>query len=319
MRSVHLLSGLMLSILGGLVCACSQEETSASADSFPLELRAAGDALLQASTRAGANLPDVAFDATVALSMQAGEYAGLTAEYEGICNADVFTDGSVTWKPGEFVPKYPLYGDWIYLVAVSPIATPADGSVSYTLSGAEDLLYAAQLRGNFRDGARFSGNTVPERDKPMVFNHLLTRLQFKACKAAAGGLAVEITSVKVNEAKTSVTLPLATGIPLFSAPAGITLQLEGKEVTNVEPIALGQLLLPPLATGTYTLDVETSIGSFQNILITFNDDAASEKHFQAGMSHEITLSISDTSLGIQSVKAVPWDSVPVDGEIDLAP
>lgn len=323
MRSVHLLSGLMLSVLGVLVCACSQEETAASADSVPLELRAAGDALLQTSTRAAGNLPDVAFGATVALSMQSGEYTDLTDEYEGTCNADVSTDGSVSWKTGEFTPEYPLTGDWVCLVAVSPQAVPADGNVSYTLTGAEDLLYAAQLQGGFRDGFRFSGNTISEKDKPMLFNHLLTRLQFKACKKEAGGLAVKITSVKVNEAKTSVTLPLATGIPVFSGPEGITLQLadDGVEVTEVDPpVSVGNLLLPPLQNGSsYTLDVETSIGSFQNIPIAFGDDAPSDKFLQAGMSHEITLSITDTSLGIQSVQAVPWELVSVDGEIDLAP
>ena len=90
---------------------------------------------------------------------------------------------------------------------------------------------------------------------------------------------------------------------------------------------MGQLLLPPLEAGgnngngggsnTYTLKVETSIGTFDNVSLTFGDSNASGKNpLQAGMSHVVTLNIGDHELGITSVTVQAWASVTVDGTLD---
>ena len=160
----------------------------------------------------------------------------------------------------------------------------------------------------------------------MEFNHLLARLQFKARKKMAGGQAVTVTGLKVNEAKPQVILPLATGIPAFEGTPGLSLH-PGEDGAGVEVpadagtlVTLGDLLIPPLASGgTYTLDVETSFGNFQNIPIVFADDASAGEELQAGMSHEITLWLTDSTLGILSVTAVPWESVKVDDDQELVP
>ena len=158
----------------------------------------------------------------------------------------------------------------------------------------------------------------------MEFSHLLTRLRLKACKKQTGGLAVKITRVKVNEAENTVTLPLATGVPAFSGTKGLSLLpgegSAGKEVpADGTTITLGDLLLPPLTKGhTYTLDVETSTGTYQDIPITFSG-ISTDGMFQAGVSHEVTLKLSDNELGILSVKVTPWELVSVDDDLDLVP
>ena len=316
-----------LFLLCGLLTACSQEDKLLPVDSVPLELHAAGDALPDASTRAD-NLPENAFDATVVLTTRQGGYSGFAGNYEGYRDVTVGTDGSVTWKlsNSDKAPEYPETGDWLYLVGVSPVAVPSGGNVFYTLTGSEDLLYAKEQCGNRWDGDRFSANTDPMRDKPMEFNHLLARLQFKARKKMAGGQAVTVTGLKVNEAKPQVILPLATGIPAFEGTPGLSLH-PGEDGAGVEVpadagpiVTLGDLLIPPLASGgTYTLDVETSFGNFQNIPIVFADDASAGEELQAGMSHEITLWLTDSTLGILSVTAVPWESVKVDDDQELVP
>ena len=316
-----------LFLLCGLLASCSQEGKFLPVDAVPLELHAAGDALPDASTRAD-NLPENAFDATVVLTTRQGEYSAFTGNYEGYRNVTVGTDGSVTWKlsGGDKTPEYPETGDWMYLVGVSPVAVPSGGNVSYTLTGSEDLLYAKEQCGNRWDGDRFSTNTDPMRDKPMEFNHLLARLQFKARKKEAGGQAVTVTGLKVNEAKSQVILPLATGVSSFAGTPGLSLH-PGESGAGIEvpadagtTITLGDLLIPPLASGgTYTLDVETSFGNFQNIPIVFTGDASAGEKFQAGMSHEITLWFTDSTLGILSVTAVPWESVKVDDDQELVP
>ena len=89
----------------------------------------------------------------------------------------------------------------------------------------------------------------------MEFNHLLARLQFKARKKMAGGQAVTVTGLKVNEAKPQVILPLATGIPAFEGTPGLSLH-PGEDGAGVEVpadagtiVTLGDLLIPPLASG----------------------------------------------------------------------
>lgn len=102
---------------------------------------------------------------------------------------------------------------------------------------------------------------------------------------------------------------------------------EGTEVTGQTPVSVGQLLLPPLeavgsngnggGSNTYTLKVETSIGTFDNVSLTFGDSNASGKNpLQAGMSHVVTLNIGDHELGITSVTVQAWASVTVDGTLD---
>lgn len=99
------------------------------------------------------------------------------------------------------------------------------------------------------------------------------------------------------------------------------------EVIGQTPVSAGQLLLPPLEAGgnngngggsnTYTLKVETSIGTFDNVSLTFGDSNASRKNpLQAGMSHVVTLNIGDHELGITSVTVQAWAPVTVDGTLD---
>lgn len=324
MRRFCLLFHSVLSVSLCFLAACSSDGSLPAEEAVPLDLCAGGDALIQTSVTRAGNLPETAFDATVMLTTRQGDYSGLTAKYEGSHAIAVGTDGSVSWKLQNGVqPVYPETGDWLYAVAVSPTGVSENnGNVSYTLTGKEDLLYAPEIRGNKWDGDRFAGNTNSSYDKPLEFSHLLTRLQLKACKRQADGLSVKISSVKVNEAQSSVTLPLATGVPVFSGAQGLSLGLgnEGKEIpSDGATVALGDLLLPPLISGNaYTLDVKTSVGTYQNIPIVFSG-APEDAKFQAGVSHEVTLMLSDNKLGILSVKVTPWEQVSVDGDLDLVP
>lgn len=324
MRCFHLLFHSVLSVFLCFLAACSSDVSLFVEEAVPVDLCAGGDALIQTSVTRADNLPEKAFDAIVMLTTSKGDYSGLTAKYEGSHAVTVGTDGSVSWKLQSGIqPVYPETGSWLYAVSVSPAAVPDDsGNVSYTLTGKEDLLYAPEIRGNKWEGDRFSGNGNPGRDKPLEFAHLLTRLQFKARKKETDGQVVTITSVRVNEALSRVTLPLATGIPSFEGSPGLSL-LPGNSGAGMDvpdngtKVTLGYLLLPPLQAGaTYTLTVQTSAGTFSSIPIVFADGSSAMK-FQAGVSHEITLSISDATLSILSVTATPWESVQVDDDLEL--
>ncbi len=290
----------------------------------PVHLCARGGALQgSATTRTE---PKEAFDASVAFSTISGSYASLSEdEYEGVWEAVVSTDGTMAWTPktngGTTLdsPFYPRYGAYLYLVAYAPKVAPVNGEVSYTLTGQEDLLYVQELRGNRWDGERFSGNTQSGKDKSLTFNHLLTRLCFKACKKQADGLAVNITRITVNEAKTQATVPLSTGIPVFSATTpGLSLTPSGggTEVTGVNAVAVGNLMLPPPGDAdTYTLTVETSVGTYSNIEVSYGGVSGAEI-LKAGMSHEVTLTIADKSLSITSIEVKEWTLVEA-GDVEI--
>lgn len=54
-------------------------------------------------------------------------------------------------------------------------------------------------------------------------------------------------------------------------------------MTGTTPVEVGKIQVPPLEGGsTYTLKVETSIGTFDNVSLTFGDSNASGKKSVAG-------------------------------------
>lgn len=316
-------------VIGGILqvlTACSPTPLTDddTQEDIPLLLSAGGGIFAHSQTRAG-NLPEQAFTATVYRSTEQGAYADLTGEWEGSREATVSTAGTMTWSGSAPFPTYPRYGDWIYVVAVSPSpSSVSGGTASYTLTGTQDLLYAPEIRGNRWDGYRFSGNpaNVGVGDQALAFSHLLTRIQFKAKKKIADGVAVKVTKVTVNGVKNRVSLPLVPGSggkaqPTFSGDAALswTASGGGVEVTTTTIVDLGTLLLPPLASGTYILTVETSVGTYTNISITFGTSSGAS--FEAGKSHVVMLEISDYELAIGSVTVSDWTLVPVDGDLDI--
>lgn len=305
------------------VAGCSDKIAPDGCVTEPIQLYAAGDGLSAASKAADAAKIEP-FGTTIFASTQSGIYTALDAPYEWTKAANVAADGSVSFTDNS-KPSYPETGGWIYLVAVAPAAgndaiDTDNGTVTYTLNDTpQDLLYAAEIRGSRWDNQRFSGNSDAAKDQPLVYNHLLAQLKFEARKADDAGLAVHITKITVNNVQTKATVTLADGTTTFeNAPSGATsLNLTpangGVEVNSTSPVKVGNLFVPPLQSGTYTITVETSVGTFPNVSINFTGDNG---RLKAGVSNMVTLTISDTSLGITSVKVAEWATVDK-GEINL--
>ena len=292
---------------------CSDNIQSGDKDVETIQLYVAGSGL-SAATKADI----VPFGTTIFASTQSGVYTSLSATDEWMKDADVAANGSVSFKDNS-KPSYPETGGWIYLIAVAPaVQTSAgntgNGTVTYVLSDTpQDLLYAKEIRGSRWDGQRFSGNTVHADDKPLAYEHLLTQLKFKARKAIAGGLDVTVTKITVQDVQTSVTLTLSDGTTTFSGQSSVSLALGSNNTvsgSSTDAIDLGSILLPPLSTGTYTITVETSIGTFAGVKLNIPaTNAETPAPLQPGVSHEITLNIYDTSLDISSVKVSEWTPV----------
>lgn len=302
------------------VAGCSDKIAPDGRVTEPIQLYAAGDGLSAASKAADAAKIEP-FGTTIFASTQSGIYTALDAPYEWTKAANVAANGSVSFTDNS-KPSYPETGGWIYLVAVAPTAgnnaiDTDNGTVTYTLNDTpQDLLYAKEIRGSRWDNQRFFGNSDVTKDQPLVYNHLLAQLKFEARKADDAGLAVQITKITVNNVQTKATVALADGTTTFAdpkSPLNLTPANDGVKVNSTSPVEVGNLFVPPLQSGTYTITVETSVGTFPNVSINFTGDNG---RLKAGVSNMVTLTISDTSLGITSVKVAEWTTVP-QGEFNL--
>lgn len=323
LQSIYLL--LVPALLS--VSSCSDPEHSGF-EQVPIELRASGNG--EVIAKADYQEITESFETTIFASKRNGIYTGIPSDAdpdEWQKDATVQTSGSVSLPDN---PTYPENGDWIYLVAVAPKTSAynsSDGSVSYTLTGQTDLMYAKQIRGNRWDGSRFS-NTDNTKDIPLEYVHQLTQLKFKAQKVASGGLAVKVKSITIKGQET-VKVDLASGKATFSGDA-VELKLtpangETEIVTAPSATDLGCLLLPPLEPEqAYQLTVETSIGTFENLDISFDStsgggssSSSGSNHFAAGHSYEITLNIGDRELEILSVTVAQWTTVKQKNDLEL--
>lgn len=309
-----------------LVSGCSDSEQS-EPELIPIELRASERGEVATKADEATEVTE-AFKTTIFASKRDGDYTNLTSTETGnewMKDAEVAIDGNITLTDGTS-PTYPKYGEWLYLVAVSPKIAQDDsgnGTVTYTLDGQTDLMYASQIQGNRWDGDRFSGNTN-NLVKPLEYVHLLTQLKFKAQKKTADGLTVKVKSISVTGAG-SVTLNLSDGTTKFAADKKdlkYTLPDGGKDISSADAASLdGCLLLPPLDKNeAYKLTVETSVGTFKDLAISFDSASGSSgsgDHFAPGYSYEISLEISDRELEVLSVSVAPWTTVAQDGELDL--
>lgn len=319
LQSIYLL--LVPALLS--VSSCSDSEHSGF-EQVPIELRASGNG--EVIAKADYQAITESFETTIFASKREGIYTGIPTTNadpdEWQKDATVKEGGSVSLPDN---PTYPENGDWIYLVAVAPKTSTYNtsaGSVSYTLTGQTDLMYAKQIQGNRWEGSRFS-NTDNAKDKPLEYAHLLTQLKFKAQKITADGLPVKVQKITVKGKKT-VNLNLATGELIFSGSdedLALTLAGGGAEITETTATdPMGCLLLPPLTSGAYKLTVETSIGTFENLDITFEsvgNNPSGSNHFAAGHSYEITLNIGDRELEILSITVAQWTTVKQDGDLEL--
>lgn len=243
-----------------------------------------------------------------------GAVSGHYTEYwDGIATGD-----EIILTPERY---YPEDGSPVYLCSYHPlIPAGSDGMLTCELTGSEDLMAATEISGSLSEPF----TRTPEKE----FTHvrLLTQLKFKACKRNATGVAGRIYSIRVNEAYSTVSLSLLSmNKPVFSNPTGVTLtpgsgtSEQGVEVpADGSMVAVGELMVPPFSLSDgYTLDVETSFGTIRSLkLVT---DMPEDTDFAAGTSHEVTLWISDTGLGILSVTLSKWEPVNVDGNIELRP
>ena len=299
-------------------CSDSPDQPYPAPERVPIELHATGEGVVSKAETTTETGITHAFSTTVFATTGDGVYTDLTpgGSYRWMKNTTVQTPGALS------LPDAPVYPDNdanIYLVAIAPQATASsssynssNGTVTCTLDGQTDLMYAPQIAGNQQDGQRFSGNPAPTPDKPLIYAHRLTQLIFKSKKTGSETVTVQSLSV---QATPTATLTLSTGKTEFSGEAtAMTLDLSsdaGIAVAGTGSTDLGALLLPPLENTAepYKVTVTTSDKTYSDLTIKFDP---SENLFAAGYSYAITLNfntdpVDETKeLEILSVSVAPW-------------
>lgn len=138
-----------------------------------------------------------AFDATsvcIACGTATGSY---TECWEGIA-----TDDEIVLTP---VRYYPQDGGKLYLRSFYPPAPlNEDGTLTYTLTGEEDLMIASEQRGSLDDPF------TADESKTLMHRHLLSKLSFRLQLYATGSGQYKVHTLHLNGLAQQATLSLLT-------------------------------------------------------------------------------------------------------------
>ncbi|WP_244436547.1 fimbrillin family protein [Bacteroides timonensis] len=235
----HIIYGIGLFLLLP-AASCTERTLEVRPDPVPIRLYAG------IRTRA---LVD-AFEATpvnIACGLSSGGYA---ERWDGVATA-----GEIRLVPERY---YPDDGSRLYLRGYYPPAPfAADGTLTYTLTGDEDLLLSdeqsASLSSPFTDGG--AGR--------LMYSHLLVKLNFMIQMEDGNTSSLRVRALTLNGLASRVTLALSTGalsygssttsVVIYSAPDGS----EGLPFVDDMLQFPGYVLVQPRAD--FTLDMVLSI------------------------------------------------------------
>ncbi|EKU89914.1 fimbrillin family protein [Bacteroides oleiciplenus] len=243
--------GLLLFLL---VSSCSKRDTPAD----PVAIRLYTGILTRSAV-------DV-FHATpvcIACGISSGAY---TQTWEGIATAD-----EITLTP---VRYYPEDGSGVYLRGYYPPAPmSADGTLSYTLTGDEDLLLSDEQNGSL------SSPFTPAGNKQLIYGHLLTKLSFIIHLEGDDVPSLRVRSLQLNGLAGQVTLTLTTGsLSYGESTVPVTIHSTPDDSEGL-PFVEGVLQLPGYVLvqpqAEFTLDMVLSVDDDRSHDLAYHDLAVS--------------------------------------------
>lgn len=230
--------------------------------------------------------------------------------------ASIATTGAITFTDA----TKPYYSSDVkkhtYLVGYHPNSgsfSSIDGSVTFNITGKQDIMYASVVHGN-----KDTNKATKEEDKLLQpeFKHLLAQLKIQAVGDAAAATAWgKIKSIYVKEARTELKLDAKAG----TLSEG-TKDLENIKLirTNEEPIAIpttagpvGYSMVLP-RTEQYILVIETDNVTSREVEISIPADNGSaprvENATRAGEAYTITLTFRASEISA-TAKVDEWTDV----------
>lgn len=195
------------------------------------------------------------FTAKVIASATTNDYSSPLWTETNAGNITVADGGKVTFFPEQY---YPADGSTIYMIGIAPQPKNAisNGTVNYTITGDEDIMFAEEISGKKKEDAPTS--------KELQFKHLLTQLKIQVI--AENQEAIDawgtITSIQVSNAATVLDLNLDGTIAEASDPKKQDLALKGfstgMTIPSDEAKDAGYCMLLPLNNSVYNILVKTS-------------------------------------------------------------
>lgn len=177
------------------------------------------------------------------------------------------------------------------------IANTNNATVTYTLTGQTDVLWAKDDRGIARN------STPAWQEQPFFqFQHKLMRLAFKVVADGSFTLADSpaVTKITAKNVNTKVVLTVPTGATVFSTPAEVSISPTTNNAITTAGTELTDILLVEPKT-TITLSVVTGGVTYPDITLTLTGEGAGT----AGMGHLITLTFKQNQI-VPAAVIIPW-------------
>jgi len=234
--------------------------------------------VVKAETKAAV---DTWSDTEVAFANKVGDGAYTTTPW----NATIATDGSVNFVETHY---YEADGKTTYLIGYYPRGTQSNGTVTYTLTGEDDIMVSQELSGT-------KSSTINKDDAKFQFGHLLSQLKLIVKAGENFDTGVKVTKITLKGTKKNATLTLGTTSSLkFEGDAADMDVYTGNAdiASSTEPIKT--IMVEP-GVADMRLDITTDAGTtYSDIPITIAD--ASDNKTAVNTAYDITLTFNKKAI-----------------------
>lgn len=188
---------------------------------------------------------------------------------------------------------FPSDGKALDFYAYSPVVADAGTTVTWTLDGEQDILYAAG--GNHKKVSAGTTQTQPKFE----FSHKLALFNINIKQGTGFSDGIEITSMQVLDVKNNVVLNLKTGELTASGTNPIPVPKVGTDRTDAitsTGALYGRVMLPP--SDSYQLLITTT-GDITYPAVTLSGadtEGSSLNTYAAGYKYDVTLTFSGTEI-----------------------
>lgn len=306
-RNFTFLLGLGLSVLAG--CSAEDARNNDNGALVPIELGAGVHVISRAAITAGSEVEAgiAGWESEGAPTYTDAPGWGGDGDPEVIATKASETAQSVSWTTQRY---YAPDGKKTYLKAWSPAGAFATGNtVAFdNTDGSVDVLLAPVV----------SGSKTDKVGAPLAFRHMTSQIKFAVKRGEGLAEGTKIESITIKNAQLPTGFDLAKGIDdegavTYAAAADLTVPgIEGsEEIANTaagDPVG-DAVMIKPVASKTFTVDITTNNASYTDKTVTVTTDRV-----LAGYAYEITLTFGQAGIELTATVA-DWKNASGSAEI----
>lgn len=172
-----------------------------------------------------------------------------------------------------------------YMKGWYPIGVPSNGMVKFeNTDGTVDPMMTDAIYGSKSDASV----------KNLVFEHLTTQIKFQVVAGQGLTAGVLINGISIRNAQIPIGFDLVDDVLMYAEENDLSVpELVATEIIN-SPTNVGlPIMIKPFTGNTLMLDVTTTSGSFNGVMVTIDDDT----DFKPGKSYQITLTFQKQNGG----------------------